>query len=275
MRKPELKLRLSLYQKPMEEDAYNSQSKESAESKQGSAEFKSELHSLAKFRHPNVVAILSYAEDGAERCLVYEFMPNGSVRDRLNRKNNTPALTWSQRHRIAADVARGMHYIQGAFSDKPLFHFDLKTDNVLLDAHFNAKVSDFGLFRAAQHLDEKGCICTQLVQGGAHQIVQGAAPYMCPEFFEEGRMTNKTAVHAFGMILLELLTAEKPSTKLKSKARKAVTNQAIAGILDSTLRPTEAEHQDMSEMGSLALDCLADESDERPFFGSILTLLDS
>ncbi|XP_004363847.2 hypothetical protein CAOG_03008 [Capsaspora owczarzaki ATCC 30864] len=63
----------------------------SAESKQGSAEFKSELHSLAKFRHPNVVAILSYAEDGDERCLVYEFMPNGSVRDRLNHKNNPSA----------------------------------------------------------------------------------------------------------------------------------------------------------------------------------------
>ncbi|XP_011270787.1 hypothetical protein CAOG_09054, partial [Capsaspora owczarzaki ATCC 30864] len=238
----------------------------SAESKQGSAEFKSELHSLAKFRHPNVVAILSYAEDGAERCLVYEFMPNGSVRDRLNRKNNTPALTWSQRHRIAADVARGMHYIQGAFSDKLLFHFDLNTDNVLLDAHFKAKVSDFGLFRA-QHLDAKSYICTQLAQG--------AAPYMCPEFFEEGRMTNKTAVYAFGMILLELLTAEKPSTKLKSKARKAVKNQAIAGMLDSTLRPTEAERQDMTEMGSLAFDCLDEAADERPFFGSILTLLDS
>ncbi|KJE90660.1 hypothetical protein CAOG_01933 [Capsaspora owczarzaki ATCC 30864] len=246
----------------------------SAESKQGSAEFKSELHSLAKFRHPNVVAILSYAEDGDERCLVYEFMPNGSVRDRLNRKNDTPALTWSQRHRIAADVARGMHYIQGAFSDKPLFHFDLMTDNVLLDAHFNAKVSDFGLFRA-QHLDEKSYIFTQLVQGAVPQLVQGAAPYMCPEFLVEGRMTNKTAVYAFGMILLELLTAEKPSTKLKSKARKAVTNQAIAGMLDSTLRPTEAERQDMSEMGSLALDCLDEAADERPFFGSILTLLDS
>ncbi|KJE92014.1 hypothetical protein CAOG_03051 [Capsaspora owczarzaki ATCC 30864] len=246
----------------------------SAESKQGSAEFKSELHSLAKFRHPNVVAILSYAEDGDERCLVYEFMPNGSVRDRLNRKNNTPPLTWSQRHRIAADVARGMHYIQGAFSDKPLFHFDLKTDNVLLNAHFNAKVSDFGLFRA-QHLDEKSYIFTQLVQGAVPQLVQGAAPYMCPEFFEEGRMTNKTAVYAFGMILLELLTAEKPGTRLKSKARIAVTNQAIAGMLDSTLNPTEADHQSVSEIVTLALECLADESDERPSFGSILTLLDS
>ncbi|KJE92022.1 hypothetical protein CAOG_03058 [Capsaspora owczarzaki ATCC 30864] len=247
----------------------------SAESKQGSAEFKSELHSLAKFRHPNVVAILSYAEDGDERCLVYEFMPNGSVRDRLNRKNNTPPLTWSQRHRIAADVARGMHYIQGAFSDKPLFHFDLKTDNVLLDAHFNAKVSDFGLFRAAQHLDEKSYICTQLVQGAVPQLVQGAAPYMCPEFFEEGRMTNKTAVYAFGMILLELLTALKPSNRLKGETRKAVKSQKFLDMLDSALNLPEAEQPSVSEIVTLALECLDDIIDDRPSFGSILTLLDS
>ncbi|KJE95511.1 hypothetical protein CAOG_05960 [Capsaspora owczarzaki ATCC 30864] len=239
--------------------------KMSPESKQGNVEFKSELDSLSKFRHPNIIAILSYAEEGDERCLVYEFMPNGSVRDRLSRKNNTPSLTWSQRHRIAADVSRGMHYVQTAFPDHALFHLDLKTANVLLDAHFNAKVSDFGLVRAAEHLDEQSYLRTH--------SMQGTAPYMCPEFFEEGRMTLKTDVYAFGMILLELVTAEKPGTKLKSKARKAVTNKSIPGMLDSTLNPTEAEHQSVSEIVALALECLADESDDRPSFGSILVQL--
>ncbi|XP_004342468.2 hypothetical protein CAOG_08213 [Capsaspora owczarzaki ATCC 30864] len=238
----------------------------SAESKQGTVEFKSELDSLSKFRHANIIAILSYAEEGDERCLVYEFMPNGSVRDRLSRKNNTPALTWSQRHRIAADVARGMHYVQTAFPDHALFHLDLKTDNVLLDAHFNAKVSDFGLVRAAQHLDDKSYFRTQ--------NVQGTAAYMCPEFFDEGRMTIKTDVYAFGMILLELLTATKPGARLKTDTRKAVKNQKFMAMLDSALKPTETDQQSVGEFVTLALECLEEAADDRPSFGSILVSLD-
>ncbi|XP_004345402.1 hypothetical protein CAOG_05812 [Capsaspora owczarzaki ATCC 30864] len=238
----------------------------SAESKQGRAEFKSELASLSKFRHTNIIAILSYAEEGDERCLVYEYMANGSVRDRLNCKNNTLPLTWSQRQRIAADVSRGMHYVQTAFPDHALFHLDLKTDNVLLDAHFNAKVSDFGLVRAAEHLDDKSYLRTQ--------TVQGTVAYMCPEFLVEGRMTTKTDVFAYGMILLELLTAAKPGPRLKNEARKAVKNQKLNEVLDSRLDPTESERQSVSELVSLALECLDEESDDRPSFGAIVVTLD-
>ncbi|KJE97708.1 hypothetical protein CAOG_09128 [Capsaspora owczarzaki ATCC 30864] len=238
----------------------------SAESIQHYAAFQSELKSLSKFRHPNIIVMLSYAEEGDERCLVYEFMPNGSVRDRLARKNNTPPLTWSQRHRIGADVARGMHYVQTAFPDHALFHLDLKTDNVLLDAHFNAKVSDFGLVRAAQHLDDKSYLRTQ--------TVQGTIAYMCPEFLEEGRMTIKTDVYAFGMILLELLTAAKPGARLKKDARNAVKNQNAIGMLDSALTPTEAERESVGNLVALALECLDEEANDRPSFGSILVQLD-
>ncbi|KJE94511.1 protein kinase [Capsaspora owczarzaki ATCC 30864] len=238
----------------------------SAESKQGTVAFKSELDSLSKFRHANIIAILSYAEEGDERCLVYEFMPNGSVRDRLNLKNNTPPLTWAQRHKIAADVARGMHYVQTAFPDHALFHLDLKTDNVLLDAYFNAKVSDFGLVRAAQHLDDKSYLRTQ--------NVQGTAAYMCPEFFAEGRMTIKTDVFAFGMILLELATAAKPGPRLKTDMRKAVKTQKFVEMLDSALKPSETELQSISELVMLAMECLDDAADDRPSFGSILVSLD-
>ncbi|XP_004345766.2 hypothetical protein CAOG_06176 [Capsaspora owczarzaki ATCC 30864] len=238
----------------------------SAVSIQHYAAFQSELKSLSKFRHTNIIAMLSYAEAQGEYCLVYEFMPNGSVRDRLNRKNDTLPLTWSQRHHIAADVSRGMHYVQTAFSDHVLFHLDLKTDNVLLDAHFNAKVSDFGLVRAAEHLDDKSSLRTK--------VPQGTAAYMCPEFLVDGRMTVKTDVYAFGMILIELVTAAKPGNRLKLDARRAVKNQTIVGMLDSALNPTEAEQQSISEIVTLALECLDDEAADRPSFGQLIVQLD-
>ncbi|KJE92764.1 TKL/IRAK protein kinase [Capsaspora owczarzaki ATCC 30864] len=239
----------------------------SAESIKGYASFQSELDSLSKFRHRNIITILSYAKSHDAYCLVYEFMPNGSVRDRLSRKNNTPPLTWSQRHQIAADVDRGMHYVQTALPDQVLFHLDLKTDNVLLDAHFNAKVSDFGLVRAAEHLDDKSYLRTK--------VPQGTAPYMCPEFFEEGRMTVKTDVYAFGMILLELATAAKPGTRLKAETRKAVSNQKFIEMLDSALKPSDAEHQSITGIVTLALKCLDDIADERPSFGRLIATLDA
>ncbi|KJE90737.1 TKL/IRAK protein kinase [Capsaspora owczarzaki ATCC 30864] len=238
----------------------------SAKSIQGYTEFKAELDTLSKFRHPNIITILSYAESHGEYCLVYEFMPNGSVRDRLNRKNDTPPLTWSQRHRIAADVARGMHYVQTAFPDHVLFHLDLKTDNVLLDAHFSAKVSDFGLVRAATHLDVKNYIRTQ--------NVRGTVSYMCPQLLESGRMTTKTDVYAFGMILLELVTAANPGTRLKSIARRAVDGETTIELLDSALDRNAVERQSVSNIVTLALECLDDEAADRPSFGSIIVQLD-
>ncbi|KJE95320.1 serine/threonine-protein kinase PBS1 [Capsaspora owczarzaki ATCC 30864] len=238
----------------------------SAESIQHYAAFQAELKSLSKFRHPNIIVMLSYAEAQGDYCLVYEFMPNGSVRDRLSCKNDTPPLTWSQRHRIAADVARGMHYVQTALPDQVLFHLDLKTDNVLLDAYFNAKVSDFGLVRAAQHLDDKSYLRTQ--------NVQGTKAYMCPVFFGESKITIKTDVYAFGMILLELVTAAKPGPTLKTDMRKAVKTQKFVEMLDSALHPTEAEGQSVSEIVTLALECLDDDADERPSFGQLIVQLD-
>ncbi|KJE90264.1 hypothetical protein CAOG_01599 [Capsaspora owczarzaki ATCC 30864] len=238
----------------------------SAESIQGYVSFQAEVNSLSKFRHPNIIAMLSFAEAQSEYCLVYGFMPNGSVRDRLNLKNNTPALTWSQRHRIAADVARGMHYVQTAFPDHVLFHLDLKTDNVLLDAHFNAKVSDFGLVRVAQ-LDDKSYLRTS--------NVQGSKAYMCPVFFGESKITIKTDVYAFGMILLELVTAAKPGPTLKTDMRKAVKTQKFVEMLDSALKPSEAELQSISELVTLALECLDEAADDRPSFGQLIAQLDT
>ncbi|KJE95187.1 hypothetical protein CAOG_05665 [Capsaspora owczarzaki ATCC 30864] len=234
----------------------------SAESWQGSAEFKSELDSLSKFRHANIITILNYAEERGERCLVYELMPNGSVRDRLSRKNNSPPLTWAQRHRIAADVARGMNYVQTAFPAHVLFHLDLKSDNVLLDARFHAKVSDFGLVRAAQHLDQRSYLRTH--------NVRGTMVYMSPEYLREGRMSTKTDVYAFGMILLELITSSLPGLALVTDTRKVVRDRHTL-YADACLLPLSAAVQrQIWQVAVRAIECLDDDWNERPSFGHIL-----
>lgn len=79
-------------------------------------------------------------------CLVYEYMENGTLEDRLFCKNNTPPLSWRARFRIASEIATGLLFLHQA-KPEPLVHRDLKPANILLDKHLTSKISDVGLAR--------------------------------------------------------------------------------------------------------------------------------
>ncbi|KJE95297.1 hypothetical protein CAOG_05762 [Capsaspora owczarzaki ATCC 30864] len=239
-----------------------------ADSTQGISQFESELEALSRFRHPNIVTIMCYAQEGNERCLVYELMPNGSVRDRLDRKGGTPALSWQQRQNIATGVANAMHFVQTAIPRQPLFHLDLKTDNVLLDAHFNAKVADFGLTRSApMQVDAHSYIRTQ--------TVQGTLQYICPEYHHDGKVSIKTDVYSYGMILLELVTGQQPSINLMGTVRRELKkSRKIDAVLDKAIDWSPQDKESAQMIGAdLAADCLEPARVNRPSFGEILRRL--
>ncbi|KJE94238.1 TKL/IRAK protein kinase [Capsaspora owczarzaki ATCC 30864] len=239
-----------------------------ADSTQGVAQFESELEALSRFRHPNIVTIMCYAQEGNERCLVYELMPNGSVRDRLDRKGGTPALSWQQRRTIATDIANAMHFVQTAIPRQPLFHLDLKTDNVLLAADFHAKVADFGLTRSAPaQVDDHSYIRTQ--------TVQGTLQYICPQYRDEGKVSIKTDVYSYGMILLELVTGHQPSIDLMGTVRRELKkSRKIDAVLDKAIdwSPQDKESA-QATAADLASDCLEPTRVDRPSFGEILRRL--
>ncbi|KJE97357.1 hypothetical protein CAOG_07233 [Capsaspora owczarzaki ATCC 30864] len=238
-----------------------------ADSTQGIAQFEAELEALSRFRHPNIVTIMCYAQEGNERCLVYELMANGSVRDRLDRKDGTPALSWQQRRNIATDIANAMHFVQTAIPRQPLFHLDLKTDNVLLDAQFNAKVADFGLTRSAPaQVDAHSYIRTQ--------TVQGTLQYICPEYHHEGKVSIKTDVYSNGMILLELVTGQQPSINLMGTVRRELKkSRKIDAVLDKAIDWSPQDKESAQAIAELALDCLEPTRVDRPSFGEILRRL--
>ncbi|KJE89972.1 hypothetical protein CAOG_01363 [Capsaspora owczarzaki ATCC 30864] len=239
-----------------------------ANSTQGIAQFESELESLSRFHHPNIVTIMCYAQEGNERCLVYELMANGSVRDRLDRKGGTPALNWAQRRTIATDIATAMHFVQTAIPRQPLFHLDLKTSNVLLDADFHAKVADFGLTRSVPaQVDEHSYIRTQ--------TVQGTLQYICPQYHQEGKVSIKTDVYSYGMILLELVTGQQPSIDLLANVRRELKrSRKIDAVLDKAIDWSLHDKEAAQVMaGELAVDCLEQARVDRPSFGEILRLL--
>ncbi|XP_023743317.1 probable receptor-like protein kinase At5g38990 [Lactuca sativa] len=113
-------------------------------SNQGANEFESEVKVLSMLRHGNLLSLIGYCNDEREMVLVYEFMPNGTLEDYLRKPNSS--LSWLQLLKICVGAAQGLDYLhRGTSAQHGVIHRDVKTSNILLDANFVAKVSDFGL----------------------------------------------------------------------------------------------------------------------------------
>jgi serine/threonine protein kinase len=105
---------------------------------------KIQVEVLSCIRHPNMVLLLGACPEYG--CLVYEYMDNGSLDDRLFRRGNTPSIPWSVRFKIAAEIATGLLFLHQT-KPEPLVHRDLKPANILLDHNYTSKISDVGLSR--------------------------------------------------------------------------------------------------------------------------------
>lgn len=172
----------------------------------------SEINILKRINHSNIVRLSGFCIHGGNTYLVYEYADNGSVADWLrpqqpNNNNRRLTLSWKHRVRIAHDVADALNYLHN-YTNPPCIHKNLKTSNILLDGSFRAKVSNFGQARTvALKEEEQGPL--QLTR---HVI--GTQGYMAPEYIENGVITTKLDVFAFGVVLLELLSG-----------REAISNQ--------------------------------------------------
>lgn len=105
-----------------------------------------EIKILNSRPHENILPLYAYSLGGEAPCLVYQFMQNGSLEDKLLLRQRSVPLSWMQRHEIAKGTARGLQYLH-TIGDKPLIHGDIKSANILLDKNFEPKIGDFGLAR--------------------------------------------------------------------------------------------------------------------------------
>ncbi|XP_046544485.1 interleukin-1 receptor-associated kinase 1-like [Haliotis rubra] len=186
----------------------------------------SELRALLRYRHENIVNLYGYAIDGPALCLVYQHMVKGSLEDRLQCKDNTPPLLWDKRIGIAAGAARGLQFLH-RFGAKPLVHGDIKSANILLDKHFEAKIGDLG---QAQYANSKTSSVltgrfTHISQKQATSKIYGTKTYLAPELIRAGgRMSIKSDIYAFGVVLLELCSGEKANDERRESDTKFLTS---------------------------------------------------
>ncbi|KAL4581854.1 hypothetical protein LXL04_006388 [Taraxacum kok-saghyz] len=158
-----------------------------------------EVKILQKINHLNLIGLYGVCEHDKACYLVYEFMESGSLVEWLQDLTYVKSQTWNNRIHIGLDVAKGLQYLHN-FANPAYVHKDINSSNILLTKDLRAKISKFGLARSTEK-DENG--------NSSIKCRFESKGYLAPEYLEEGYVTTKTDVYAFGVVLLELITGKK------------------------------------------------------------------
>jgi serine/threonine protein kinase len=176
--------------------------RDAVESAHALARFRREARAAAAISHPNVAVVHETGEVSGEPFIVVEYLPGGSLAERLRREG---CLPWREAARLGARIASGLAAIHAA----GIVHRDLKPANVLLDADGTPKLADFGL--AAETVDRDG----HLTKTG--ELV-GTFEYLAPEQAEGRRgVDGRADLYSLGATLYALLVGHPPfeGTKLE------------------------------------------------------------
>ncbi|XP_060178812.1 putative serine/threonine-protein kinase-like protein CCR3 [Lycium barbarum] len=243
--------------------------------------FDSELAFLSRLHHKHLVRLVGYCEERDERLLVYEYMKNGALFDHLHDKNNVEKSSsivnsWKMRIKIALDAARGIEYLHN-YAVPPIIHRDIKSSNILIDANWIARVSDFGLSLMGPESNRD--------YSSRPMKAAGTVGYIDPEYYGLNVLTAKSDVYGLGVVLLELLTGKRAIFKSEENggAPMSVVDYAIPAIiageltkiLDKRVGPPEANEVEAVELVAYtAMHSVHLEGRDRPTISDIVSNLE-
>ncbi|VFQ71858.1 unnamed protein product [Cuscuta campestris] len=165
----------------------------------GEREFQAEVEIISRVHHRHLVSLVGYCISGAQRMLIYEFVPNNTLEHHLHLHGaDRPVMDFQTRLKIALGAAKGFAYLHEDCHPR-IIHRDIKAANILLDYNFDVKVADFGLAKLSN--DTNTHVSTRIM---------GTFGYLAPEYAASGKLTEKSDVYSFGVVLLELITGRRP-----------------------------------------------------------------
>ncbi|WZZ06605.1 hypothetical protein YC2023_092526 [Brassica napus] len=222
---------------------------------QGDREFKAEVEIISRVHHRHLVSLVGYCISDVERLLIYEYVPNQTLEHHLHGKGR-PVLEWAKRVRIAIGSAKGLAYL----------HEDCKSF---------MPVADFGLAKL-----------NDSTQTHVSTRVMGTFGYLAPEYAQSGKLTDRSDVFSFGVVLLELVTGRKPvdqyqplgEESLVEWARpllhKAIETGDFSDLVDRRLQNNYVENE-VFRMIETAAACIRHSGPKRPRMAQVVRALDS
>ncbi|KAK1642534.1 hypothetical protein QYE76_060339 [Lolium multiflorum] len=243
---------------------------------QGEKQFRMEVATISSTHHLNLVRLIGFCSEGRHRLLVYEFMKNGSLDSFLfshggDANASKPTMPWSTRFAVAVGTARGITYLHEECRDC-IVHCDIKPENILLDEHHNAKVSDFGLAKLINPKDHRHRTLTS---------VRGTRGYLAPEWLANLPITVKSDVYSYGMVLLETIGGRRNFDIADDTDRKKFSVWAyeeyergnVAGIIDRRLAG-DADMAQVERALQVSFWCIQEQPSQRPTMGKVVQMLE-
>ncbi|XP_020572489.1 proline-rich receptor-like protein kinase PERK13 [Phalaenopsis equestris] len=243
-----------------------------AGSGQGEREFRAEVEIISRVHHRHLVSLVGYSISETQRLLVYEFVPNKTLEYHLH-GDGLPVMDWPKRLRIAIGSAKGLAYLHEDCHPR-IIHRDIKSANILVDNDWEAQVADFGLAKLTN--DTHTHVSTR---------VMGTFGYLAPEYASSGKLTDRSDVFSFGVVLLELITGRKPvdagqplgDESLVEWARPLLVQSLETGncdqLVDRRLQNDYSKNE-MFRMIEAAAACVRHSATKRPRMVQVVRALD-
>ena len=195
--------------------------------------FKREAQALAKLSHPNILTVLDYGEHEGQLYLVTEFMPGGTLKEKLGKQ-----IHWAEAAKLLAPIARALEYAHG----QGIIHRDIKPANILISPSGLPILADFGI---AKMLESE---LTSDLTGT--NVGVGTPDYMAPEQGLGKGVDHRPDDYALGIVFYEMITGRKPYTAdtplaaMRKQAREPPPPQRVCA------RPTRQRRENNFQSGS-------------------------
>ncbi|CAN0927960.1 Cold-responsive protein kinase 1 [Linum grandiflorum] len=240
----------------------------SAESKQGTDEFKAEIKMISNVCHPNLVELVGCCVEANHRILVYEYLENNSLATALlGSKGKHITMNWGARAAICLGTANGIAFLHEE-AEPSIVHRDIKASNILLAADLQPKIGDFGL--AKLFPDNVTHVSTR---------VAGTLGYLAPEYAQLGQLTKKADVYSYGVLLLEIISGRSSSKAafgedlllLVEWAWKLQTEERLLELVDPEL--ADYPDDEVLRFTKVALFCTQLAASQRPTMLQVVEML--